>query len=60
MEMSDRARGKGQSQFRWDIGENFTERVIKHWDRLPREKVASVSLGVFKKPCRRALKDGVM
>lgn len=51
MEMSDRTRGKGQSQFRWDIGENFTERVIKHWDRLPREKVASVSLGVFKKPC---------
>jgi len=39
-----------QGRFGWDIKKNFfTRRVIKRWNRLPREVVESPSLEIFKR-----------
>jgi len=57
---SDRARGNGcklkEDRFRLGIRKKFfTMRVVKHWNRLPREIVAAPFLAAFKARLNGAL-----
>ena len=40
-----------------NIKKNFSERVVRNWNKLPREMLESLSMEVFKKRIKASLRD---